>query len=53
LTLDGLVAEPDGSRLLREGVSGASNRAEELGAELAQRLLRSGARELLERLRSA
>jgi hydroxymethylbilane synthase len=53
LTLEGLVAEPDGSRVLREGSSGASARAEELGQELAQRLLRSGARELLERLRTA
>jgi hydroxymethylbilane synthase len=53
LLLDGLVAEPDGSRLLRESVSGDCARAEELGEELALRLLGSGARELLERLRSA
>jgi hydroxymethylbilane synthase len=53
LTLVGLVAEPDGSRLLRESASGASARAEQLGEELAQRLLKSGARELLERLRIA
>ena len=53
LTLEGLVAEPDGSRLLREGVSGGCARAEQLGEELAQRLLKLGARELLERLRTA
>jgi hydroxymethylbilane synthase len=53
LTLQGLVAEPDGSRLLRASVSGESARAAELGEELARRLLESGARELLERLRSA
>jgi hydroxymethylbilane synthase len=53
LTLQGLVAEPDGSRLLRASVSGASARAAELGEELARNLLGSGARELLERLRSA
>jgi hydroxymethylbilane synthase len=53
LTLQGLVAEPDGSRLLRESVSGDSARAATLGEELARRLLESGARELLERLRSA
>jgi hydroxymethylbilane synthase len=53
LRLDGLVAEPDGSRLLRESISGDSARAAGLGEELAQRLLQSGARELLERLRSA
>jgi hydroxymethylbilane synthase len=53
MTLTGLVAEPDGSRLLREGTSGACARAEQLGEELAQRLLESGARQLLERLRTA
>jgi len=53
LTLQGLVAEPDGSRLLRDGVSGDCARAETLGEQLAQRLLESGAGELLERLRSA
>jgi hydroxymethylbilane synthase len=53
LTLQGLVAEPDGSRLLRDSVFGSCTQAEELGEELARRLLDSGARELLERLRSA
>jgi len=53
LTLEGLVAEPDGSRLLRESIAGDCARAETLGEELARRLLESGARELLERLRSA
>jgi len=53
LTLEGLVAEPDGSRLLRERVSGGCARAEQLGEELARRLLKLGAGELLERLRTA
>ena len=53
LSLDGLVAEPDGSRLLRGRVSGDCARAAGLGEELARRLLAQGARELLERLRSA
>jgi hydroxymethylbilane synthase len=53
LTLQGLVAEPDGSRLLQESISGDCARAETLGEELARRLLEAGARELLERLRSA
>jgi hydroxymethylbilane synthase len=53
LTLQGLVAEPDGSRLLRDGISGPHTRAAELGEELARRLLAAGARELLERLRGA
>ena len=53
LTLHGLVAEPDGSRLLRDSVSGSRAQAAGLGEELARRLLASGARELLERLRTA
>jgi hydroxymethylbilane synthase len=53
VTLTGLVAEPDGSRLLREGTSGPSGRAEQVGEQLAERLLESGAGELLERLRTA
>jgi hydroxymethylbilane synthase len=53
VTLTGLVAEPDGSRLLRDTTSGACARAEQLGEELAQRLLEAGGRELLERLRTA
>jgi hydroxymethylbilane synthase len=53
MTLTGLVAEPDGSRLLRESTSGPSARAAQVGEELAQRLLKLGARELLERLRTA
>ena len=53
LTLRGLVAEPDGSRLLRDSASADPARAEALGEELAGRLLAFGARELLERLRSA
>ncbi len=53
LTLQGLVAEPDGSRLLRDSVSGSCTQAEALGEELAERLLEAGARDLLERLRGA
>jgi hydroxymethylbilane synthase len=53
LTLDGLVAEPDGSRLLRDSISGATGDARRLGEELAERVLAAGARVLLERLRSA
>jgi hydroxymethylbilane synthase len=52
LTLEGLVAEPDGSRVLRDVSSGASADAQQLGEELAERLLGSGARALLERLRT-
>jgi hydroxymethylbilane synthase len=53
LTLDGLVAEPDGSLLLRERIVGEGASAEELGEELAERVLAAGAGELLQRLRMA
>ena len=53
LTLEGLVAEPDGSRVLRDSISGSTADAEILGVELAERVLAMGAGELLQRLRSA
>jgi hydroxymethylbilane synthase len=53
LTLEGLVAEPDGSRILRDTISGSAADAEILGVELAERVLAVGAGELLQRLRSA
>ncbi len=52
LTLEGLVAEPDGSRLLRDSISGSAAHAQSLGEELAERLLGSGAGDLLQRLRT-
>lgn len=52
LTLDGLVAEPDGSRLLRDRISGPATDPDALGEALAQRILAAGARSLLERLRA-
>jgi hydroxymethylbilane synthase len=52
LRLDGLVAEPDGSRLLRDTVSGAIDDPAALGALLAGRILAAGAGPLLERLRA-
>ena len=51
LRLDGLVAEPDGSRLLRDTVSGSSDDPVALGGLLADRILAAGAGLLLERLR--
>jgi hydroxymethylbilane synthase len=51
LTLDGLVAEPDGSRLLRDSITGSGADARSLGERLAGRVLASGADALLERLR--
>jgi hydroxymethylbilane synthase len=52
LTLDGLVAEPDGSRLLRDRVAGAPEDPVALGEVLADRVLSAGAGVLLERLRT-
>ncbi len=53
LTLDGLVAEPDGSRILRDAISGTVHEPADLGRRLAERILDHGAGPLLERLRSA
>jgi hydroxymethylbilane synthase len=50
LTLRGLVAEPDGSRIIRDTIAGPIAEAETLGNRLADRVLAAGARELLERL---
>ncbi len=52
LTLDGLVAEPDGSRLLRDSLSGGIDDAAAMGTALAERILAAGAGALLERLRA-
>ena len=53
LILDGLVAEPDGSRVLRDSSSGGSGEPAALGRRLAERILAAGAGPLLERLRDA
>lgn len=53
LTLEGLVAEPDGSRLIRDSISGNAADAEGLGDRLAGQVLAAGAGELLERLARA
>ena len=47
LTIDALVASPDGKTVIREQVSGSIDAAEELGQEVAESLLRRGAGELL------
>jgi hydroxymethylbilane synthase len=48
IRLDGLVADREGKRIVRDRISGALDVAEELGARLGEQLLASGARELLE-----
>jgi hydroxymethylbilane synthase len=51
ITMRGLVAEPDGSRLLKSTVSGSAENPAALGRQLAERMLGDGAGPLLERLR--
>jgi hydroxymethylbilane synthase len=52
ITLRGLVAEPDGSRLLKDTLSGSAENPRATGRQLAERILRLGAGPLLERLRA-
>lgn len=52
LTLHGLVAEPDGSRLLRDSMVGNPSDAVQMGRQLADRVMAAGAGALLERLRA-
>ena len=47
LTITALVAMPDGSESIRDSISGAAADAEQLGEQLAARLLGRGAAELL------
>ena len=53
ITVTALVAMPDGSQSIRDSVSGNAKDARRLGEELAQRLLASGAGELLAALGAA
>jgi hydroxymethylbilane synthase len=52
LILEGMVAEPDGSRLLRDAQSGSIDHPAVVGELLAERILAAGAGALLERLRA-
>jgi hydroxymethylbilane synthase len=49
MRLDAFIGLPDGSEWVRDSVEGDSTEPTALGAELAQRLIGAGARELLER----
>ncbi len=51
LHLDGAVAALDGSRLVRDAVSGPSAEAGRLGIDLAERLLAGGAGDILDAIR--
>ncbi|SPD75810.1 hydroxymethylbilane synthase [uncultured Desulfobacterium sp.] len=48
--LTGMVAELDGSMLIRDQISGTMNQAEEIGITLARRLLERGADDILKRI---
>jgi hydroxymethylbilane synthase len=52
INLTGVVAEPDGSRLLRDTQIGSIDAPAALGALLAERMLAAGAGPLLARLRA-
>ncbi len=53
LRVDALVAEPDGSRIIRSHASGPMSAAVQLGEQAARDLLEKGARDILSRLLSA
>jgi hydroxymethylbilane synthase len=50
-TLSGLVADVEGTTLIRETLSGTPEKAESIGIDLAERLLSKGAAGILERFR--
>ena len=50
LTLDGLIASVDGSRLVRGQIAGLAGAARSLGAQLAERLLSQGGHEILQEI---
>ena len=52
LSLVGLVAQPDGARVLRDSTGGSVREAAAIGERLADRLVAAGAGALLERLRA-
>jgi hydroxymethylbilane synthase len=47
LVLEGMVAELDGSRILRDEIRGKKEQVGEIGVSLAERLIRAGAGEIL------
>jgi hydroxymethylbilane synthase len=50
LTITGIVAEIDGSRIIKQTITGPVTDAEKIGKELAERLINMGAGEILEKL---
>jgi hydroxymethylbilane synthase len=53
LQLTGLVAAPDGTQVIRQHCSGPRLRCEQLGVQLAERVLAMGADRLLATLQHA
>jgi hydroxymethylbilane synthase len=50
LILDGLVAEPDGSRIIRREIRGAKQEAAALGTALARSVVEAGGGDILEKI---
>ncbi|NET25965.1 hydroxymethylbilane synthase [Okeania sp. SIO1I7] len=50
LTLTGIVASLDGQKLVKDVVTGGVNDAEQIGIELAQKLRKQGAQEILDEI---
>ncbi len=48
LTLEGMVASPNGATMIREKINGAKEEAEELGKKLAEIILEKGGKKLLD-----
>ena len=50
VTATAIIASVNGSKLLRQSITGESERAAELGAKLAQNMLEAGGREILQEI---
>ena len=48
LSLEGMLAAPNGTTVIREKISGAKEDAEELGKKLAEIILEKGGKKLLD-----
>ena len=51
--LTGLVSDVDGTTIIRESLAGTLTDAKQIGIDLAERLLKRGAREILDSIYSA
>ena len=51
LTIDGMLAAPNGTLVIREKISGTKDDAEELGKKLAEIILEKGGRRLMDLMR--